>query len=203
MSMARVCPAIRVVIAAATALAALGASSAAGQDATNLYAGAGLGVTDFKGRHSSIGYGDTPFGWQLYGGLQASDRMAVEVAAEHFSGIESGDLLGSGIERLRISADYSSVIVRGVFSLDLEELLRRRQRITVFGTVGVARLLEERNVTELTMSRITAASERQSALVLGAGVSFGLAGIRLRTYVQTTRRSEGLNNLGVAAEFRF
>lgn len=198
-------PSVRLAIAAASAtLAVLCAFAVAAQDSAKLYAGVGVGVTDFKSEHAGIGYDDTPAGWQLYGGLQAREGMAVELAIEHLPGIEADDLLGSGIERLRISADHSAVIVRGLFSLSLEEVLRRRQMITVFGTLGIAGLLEERTVTELTTSRVTSTSERQTALVLGAGVSFDLARMRLRTYLQSADRAEGrLNSLGIAAEFRF
>ena len=197
-----------VVVAGAAVLAALSAGSAAGQDAnedaTKLYAGVGLGVTDFESDHSGIGYSGTPLGLQLYGGFQARDSSAIEIAVERLAGIDSGDILGSGVERLRISADYSSLTVRGVFSLSLEEVLRRRQKITVFGTAGLARLREERSVMELTTSRQSSATERDTAVVLSAGVTFEIARVRVRTYLQSTDRDEGdLNSLGAAAEIRF
>lgn len=199
-----------VAVACAAAVAALAAGSATADDAedadvvTKLYAGVGLGVADFSSEHEGIGYSDTPVGWQLYGGYQARESAAVELAIERLAGIESGDLLGSGIDRLRISADHSSFTVRGVFNLSLEDVLRGRQKVTVFGTVGVARLLEERSVTELVTSRSTFVSERDTALALSAGVTFEIAGVRLRTYLQSIDRAEGrLNSIGATAEFRF
>lgn len=185
--------------------AALGTSMAAeSEDAAKLYAGVGLGVTDFSNDHDGIGYSDTPLGWQLYGGFQVRDSSAVELAVERFAGIESQDLLGSGIDRLRISADHSSFTVRGVFNVSLEEVLRHRQKITVFGSIGLARLVEERSVLEVVTSRSTSATERDTALVLSAGVTFDIARVRLRTYLQSVDRpAGGLNSLGAAAEFRF
>jgi opacity protein-like surface antigen len=195
------------VVAGAAAAAALPAGSAAADDAgdaTKLYAGVGLGVTDFKGDHDGIGYSDTPVGWQLYGGYQARESAAVEFAIEHLAGIESGDVLGSGVDRLRISADHSSFTVRGVFTLSLQEVLRGRQKVTVFGTVGVARLLEDESITEIVTSRTTSMTERDTGLALSAGVTFEIGGVRLRTYLQSVDRAEGdLNSIGATAEFRF
>lgn len=194
-----------VAVAAAGALAAAAASSAAAEDATKLYAGAGVGLASFSSDHAGIAYSDTPASWQLYGGYQARDSAAVEIAVERLAGIEAPDLLGSGIERLRVSADYSSFTVRGVFNVSLEEVLRNRQKVTIFGTIGLARSLEKRSVVELTTSRSTAVSERDTGLVLSAGVTFEIAGIRLRTYLQSADRAgdDDLDSIGAAAEFRF
>jgi outer membrane protein with beta-barrel domain len=200
-------PAIRlVVVASAATLAALAAGPAAADDddASKLYTGVGLGVTDFSGDHTGITYSDTPVGWQLYGGYQMRESAAVELAIERFSGIESGDILGSGVDRLRISTEHSSFTVRGVFNLSLQEVLRSRPKVTVFGTVGLARLLDKENVTELVTSRSTSATERDTGLALSAGVTFEIAGVRIRTYLQSVDRAEGdLNSLWAAAEFRF
>ena len=68
----------------------------------------------------------------------------------------------------------------------------------------LGRLLEERNVTELATSQSTSVTERETALVLGAGVTFEIGRIRMRTYFQSIDRAESdLNSLGAAAEFRF
>jgi hypothetical protein len=185
-------------------LAATAAGSVAAQESSKFYAGVGLGLTEFDSDHERIVYGDTPAGWQIYGGWQTSPNMAVEVAAERLAGIEVDDLLGSGVDLLRISSDVSTVTARGVFSVSLEDVLRRHRKISVFGIVGMVRLLEERDVTELRTSRSTSVSERETALVLGAGATFDIGRIRLRTYVQSADREAGdLNSLGAAAEFRF
>lgn len=68
--------------------------------------GAGLAVADFESDHGGIAYGATPLGWQLYGGLQTRDRVGVELALDHLADIEPGVLPGSGVERLRISAEH-------------------------------------------------------------------------------------------------
>jgi hypothetical protein len=194
-------PAIRLAVAA---LAAAAAGSAAAQESSKFYTGVGLGLTEFDSDHERIAYGDRPVGWQLYAGWQTSPNMAVELAAERLPGIEVDNVLGSGVDLLRISSDVSSVAARGVFSVSLEEVLRRHRKISVFGIVGMVRLLEERNVTELRTSRSTSVSERETALVLGAGVTFDIGRIRLRTYLQSADREAGdLNSLGAAAEFRF
>jgi Outer membrane protein beta-barrel domain len=194
-------PLIRYAVAA---LAAAVAGSVAAQESSKFYAGVGLGLTEFDSDHERIVYGDTPPGWQLYGGWQTLENMAVELAVERLAAIEVDDVLGSGVDRLRISADVSSATLRGVFSLSLEEVLRRHRKISVFGIVGLVRLLEERDVTELRTSRSTSVSERDTALVLGAGATFDFGSIRLRTYVQSADREGGdLNSLGAAAEFRF
>lgn len=199
---------LRSAISLVTALAAAAfATQAAGQDVdepSKLYAGVGLGVGDFQSDHAGIGYSDTAVGWQLYGGLQARKGKAVEIAVERLAGIESGDIRGSGVERLRISAVNSSISVRGVFSLSLQDVLQRQQPISVFGTVGLAQLREQRDVLELTTSRATSVTERDTSLVLGVGVMFDVARVRVRTYFQAVDRADGdLYSLGAAAELRF
>jgi len=173
-------------------------------EASKLYAGVGLGATDFEGDHGGIAYGETVAGLQLYGGYQVKELMALELALDRYSGIDSGDILGSGVERLRISADHSSLMLRGVFLLPLEDVLRRHQKITLFATGGLAHSLEERSVTELTTSRQTEVSENDDGLVLGVGVIFDVARVRLRAQYQSLdREGPSLNSVGVAAEFRF
>ena len=171
---------------------------------SKLYAGVGLAATDFESDHGGITYGETVAGLQLYGGFQVKELMAIELALDRYSGIDSGDILGSGVERLRISADYSSLMLRGVFSLPLEDVLRRHQKITLFATAGLAHSTEDRHVTELTSSRQTQVSESDDGLVLGAGVTFDVSRVRLRATLQSLDRpGADLNSLGVAAEFRF
>lgn len=114
---------------------------------------------------------------QLYGGYQLKELMAIELALDRYSGIDSGDILGSGVQRLNISADQTSVIARGVFSLPLEDMLRRHQKITLFGSIGLA---------------------------LGAGVIFEVSRMRLRATLQSLdREGPSLNSISVATEFRF
>jgi len=201
---------IRFLAAAAGALlhpllcAAPAAAADADDDASKLYAGVGLAATDFESDHGGIAYGETVAGLQLYGGYQLKELMAIELALDRYSGIDSGDILGSGVERLQISADYSSVMVRGVFFLPLEDVLRRHQKITLFATGGLAHSVEERHVTELTTSRETEVSENDDGLVLGMGATFDVARVRLRAQFQSLdREGPSLNSIGVAAEFRF
>lgn len=187
-------------------VALLATEPAAAQESNRgkLYAGVGLAVADFDSAHDGVGYGATPPGLQLYGGFQARELLGVELAIDHLAGIESGELLGSGVERLRISAEHSSVTLRGVFSLSLQDVLRRRPKIKVLATAGAARAVEKRSVLELTTARHTTVSERETALVLGAGVAFELERVHLRTFFQSADRKHGsLNSVGVAAEFRF
>src|SRR6187549_444957 len=137
--------AIRFLAAAVGALLhpLLWASPAAAADddadaaASKLYAGVGLTATDFESDHGGIAYAEPVAGLQLYGGFQLKELMAVELALDRYAGIDSGDILGSGVQRLNISADHTSVIARGVFSLPLEEVLRRHQKITLFGSIGL------------------------------------------------------------------
>jgi len=183
-------------------------AAAAGDDAdaapSKLYAGVGLAATDFEGDHDGIAYGKTVLGLQLYGGLQMKELMAIELALDRYSGIDSGDILGSGVQRLNISADHTSIIARGVFNLPLEDVLRRHQKITLFGSIGLAHSTEERSVTELTTSTETEISESGDGLALGAGVIFEVSRLRLRATLQSLdREGPSLNSIGVAAEFRF
>lgn len=169
-----------------------------------LYGGVGVTVADFDSAHEGIGFGDTPHGLQLYGGLQAHELAAVELAIDRLDGIEPGDLPGSGVERLRISARHTTVTLRGVFGVSLREVLRSRPNLTVLATIGLARSLEERDVLELTTLERTSASDRDTAFVLGAGVTFELERLRIRTFVQSADYGERrLNGVGAAAEFRF
>jgi hypothetical protein len=183
---------------------ALLAAPAAAQDAGKRYAGVGLALTNFDGAHEGIAYGDSSAGLHLYGGYQARELMAVELAVERFSGLDSGNVLGSGVERLRIAADLQTVTVRGVFSVSLEEVLRRRRKISLFGTFGVGHVAEKRRVTALTTSRQTATTERDNGLAVGVGAVFDLPRIRLRAHLQSQDRAgPSLTTAGVAAELRF
>jgi len=186
--------------------AAPAAAAEADEDAapSKLYAGVGLAATDFEGNHGGIAYGEKVAGLQLYGGFQLKELMAIELALDRYSGIDSGDILGSGVERLRISAEQSAVMVRGVFLLPLEDVLRRQQKITLFATAGLAHSTEDRHVTELTTSRETEVSETDDGLALGAGVIFELKRVRWRATLQSVdREGPSLGSIGVAAEFRF
>lgn len=192
--------------AAAAVLVLLAVERASAEDSTwsNVYVGAGLAVTEFESDHEGIGFGATPFALQVYGGLQLREGAAVELALDHLDAIDSGVLLGSGVDRLRISAEHSSVTLRGVFSLSLEEVLRRRRRISVFATIGAARTLEKRSVLELATARQTSVAERDTALVVGVGAMLDLERVRVRTYMQSADRRDGtLDSVGAAAEFRF
>jgi hypothetical protein len=202
--------AIRLVAAAGALLhpllCAAPAAAAEGEDeaASKLYAGVGVAAMDFESDHDGIAYGEKVAGLQLYGGFQVRELAAIEVALDRFAGIDSGDILGSGVERLRISAEHTSVTLRGVFSLPLEDVLPRQQKVTLLGTVGLARSAEERSVTELTTSRETEVTERDDGLVLGVGVTFDVARVRLRAQLQSLDRDgPSLDSIGVAAEFRF
>lgn len=172
--------------------------------ASKLYAGVGLAATDYESDHGGIAYGETVAGLQLYGGFQVRELTGIELALDRYSGIDSGDILGSGVQRLNISAEHKSVIVRGVFSLPLEEVLRRHQKITLFATAGLAHSVEKRSVTELTTATETEVSESDDGLALGAGVIFEVSRMRLRATLQSLdREGPSLNSVGVAAEFRF
>lgn len=194
----------RAAAAAALALLAAESASAEGSVPSRLYMGAGLAVSEFESEHGGIGYGTTSLGWQLYGGLQVRDRVGVELALDHLPSIEPGTVLGSGIERLRISAEHSSVTLRGVYSVSLQEVLLRGPRIDVFATIGAARSVEKRSVLELTTAQCTSAAERDTGLVIGAGVTLELERVRVRTYLQSADRRDGtLDSVGAAVEFRF
>lgn len=198
--------AIRVAAVGALLHPLLWAAPAAAEhkDASKLYAGVGLAATDFESDHGGIAYGERVAGLQLYGGYQVRELMGVELALDRYSGIDSGDILGSGVQRLNISADHTSVMVRGVFSLPLQDVLRRHQKITLIGTVGVAHTIEDRSVTELTTSTETDVSETDDGLALGAGVIFEVSRVRLRATLQSLdREGPSLDSIGVAAEFRF
>lgn len=178
-------------------------AAAQDQPAGKLYAGAGLAVSDLDSDYAGIGYGATALGLRVYGGLQMNQWLALELAFDRLDGIED-EGPGSGLEQLRISAEHASLTLQGTFSLSLQEVLRRRQPITVFSTVGIARSEEQRTVLELNTSRQTEDTEYSTAPVLGVGVIFDLSRVRLRTYLQSIEDEDSsLRSVGVSAEFRF
>ena len=137
---------------------------------------------------------------------EARTAAVSAVSVRHLANTDAPVLaiLGSGVQRLNISADHTSVIARGVFSLPLEDVLRRHQKITLFGSIGLAHSTEKRSVTELTTSTETKVSENDDGLALGAGVIFEVSRMRLRATLQSLdREGPSLNSVGVAAEFRF
>ncbi len=195
-------------VAAAVALFAGNAANAQqskrDDEPSKLYAGAGLGSMSFASNHDGVHYGDSGLGLQLYGGWQVRERMAIELGLDRLGGMSSGDVLGSGVQRLRIDADYYAVTLRGMFSLSLEEVLPKRQKITLFATVGAVRSHEQRSVLELNTLQESSATDRDGSMVFGAGVLFDVARVRIRTYFQTDDRARGnVDTLGAAAEFRF
>jgi hypothetical protein len=187
------------------AAALLVATSAAAQDEPpgKLYAGAGLAVSDLDSDYAGVGYGDTALGLRVYGGFQLSQWLALELAFDRLDGVED-EGPGSGLEHLRISAEHASLTLQGTFSLSLQEVLRRRQPLTVFSTIGIARSEEQRTVLELNTSTQTEDTEHSTAPVLGVGVIFDLSRVRLRTYLQSIEDEDSsLRSVGVSAEFRF
>jgi hypothetical protein len=168
-----------------------------------LYAGAGLAAMDFDSDYAGIGYGDSGVGWHLYGGFQLKQWLALELAFDRLDGIEH-EGRGSGLEQLRISAEHSALTLQGTFSLSLQEILRKRQPITVFAAVGLARSAEDRTVLELNTARLTEETEYSTRPVLGVGVLLDVSRVRLRTYLESSEDGgSSLRSIGAAAEFRF
>jgi hypothetical protein len=174
------------------------------QEGGKLYVGAGLGLADYHGGYEGVSYGDTPLGARLYGGVQLRDRAAVELALASFADVRSGDILGSGVERLRISADYQAIVVRGMFRLALLDLVPRWRKWTVFGTAGGFASEESRHVVELVSSQARDDVTDDSGLAIGAGAIYGFPRVSLRTSVEWFNGGHADHStVEVAAEFRF
>lgn len=193
--------AFRIVLLAGAVLVA--AATPAQEAASRFYAGAGLAATDFDGDYSGVGYGDSPLAVHLYGGMEMRPWLALELALDRLGDVHH-EGRGSGLEQLRITAEHSSLSLQGTFSLSLQEVLRKRRPITVFGTIGIARSDTELSVFELTTSRQLTATDGSTGAVLAAGVMFDLKRVRLRTYLRSIDQGDAsLRSLGATAEFRF
>jgi hypothetical protein len=192
------------VLLAAALLACGAAPIAAQEDRGRYYFGGGLAVADHSGEQAGIGIDDTPVGATLYGGAQLRERVAIEAAWSSFSSVSSGDVLGSGVSRLRIDSGLDVLVVRGVFSLYLGDGFPRAARWTLFGTAGGFSSNESRHVAELTTATASDASIGDSGVALGAGAFYDLKNLRLRVgFEQRGGRHTDQTAIGVAAEFRF
>ena len=176
----------------------------AAQEADRFYLGAGIGVADYESVYEGVAYADTPLGAHLYGGVQLRDRVAVELALTSLADIESGDILGSGIERLRISADYRAIAVKGRFSVALAEVVPRWRKWTVFGTAGAYASEERRHVVELVSSQTSDDVTDDSGLVFGAGAIYGFSRLSVRASLESfDGRHADHTAIDVAVEFGF
>lgn len=176
-------PSVRLEVVVAVFAAA--AVPVVAQENDRFYVGAGLGVTDYASVYEGVAYADTPLGAHLYGGVQLRDRVALELALTSLADIESGDVLGSGIERLRISADYRAIAVKGTFSVALVDVVPRWRKWTVFGTAGGYASEESRHVVELVSSRTSDDVTNDSGLVLGAGAIYGFSRFSVRASLES------------------
>jgi len=176
----------------------------AAQEADRFYVGAGLGAADYESVYEGVAYADTPLGAHLYGGVQIRDRVAVELALTNLADIESGDILGSGIERLRISADYRAIAFKGMFSVALADVAPRWRKWTVFGTAGGYASEESRHVVELVSAQTSDDVTDDSGLVFGAGAIYRFSRLSVRAALESfDGRHADHTAIEVAVEFRF
>jgi len=180
------------------------AAPSGAQESERFYVGAGLGVLDYRGDFEGIGYSESPPLLRLYGGWQVRERTAVEVAVGQAAGFSTGEIRGSGLERLDIAADYRSVAVRGVFSVALRDVVPKWQRLTLFGTVGGFSASEKRQVDQLVAGQVRADVAKDSGITLGAGVLYRLSKLNLRaSFEQLDGRDANQSALEIGTEFRF
>ncbi len=168
------------------------------------YVGAGLGLADHSGDQEGIAFDDTAVGAALYGGRQLSERIAIEGSLLSFPSVTSGELLGSGVSRLKVDSDLNVLVVRGVFSLYLGDGFPRAARWTLFASAGGFASRESRSVAELTTATASSRKIDDSGVALGAGVLYDLKRLRLRAaFEQRGGRHTDQTAIGVTAEFRF
>lgn len=177
---------------------------AAQEQADRFYFGAGVGVVDHTARQDGIGYDDAPVGAMVYGGAQLRERIALEASLQPLRGINSGDVLGSGVSRLRIGSDIDVFVLRAVLSLPLGDAFPKAARWTVFATAGGFDLKDTRTVAELNSGTTTSTTVDDSGTAIGAGALYDLPRLRLRAAVeQRNGRDTEQTAIGVTAEFRF
>lgn len=177
---------------------------AAQEKPARFYAGVGVGIGDYQGAYEGIDFDDTPLGPWVYGGIRLRDRVAGEIVLARFAHVRSGDVLGSGLERLSMSADYRSVAARGVFSLELAELVPRWRNWTVFGALGAFSSEEHLRVTYLVSERAADVVREDSGVSAGGGVVYAFARTRLRMSFEVLNgRYSDLSLAETSVEFRF
>jgi hypothetical protein len=168
------------------------------------YAGVGIIAANHRNRYDGVSYKDRPVGIRAYAGAQLRERIAIEIGLDSSPNIDSGEIAGSGFTRLSVSSQYRAMKVKGMFSLDLSEVLPRRNALTVFGTAGLYQSAEERLVSVLTANTQTAANERDRGVTIGGGVLFKIANVNLRADFESLDTSRGSRDeFGISAEFRF
>jgi hypothetical protein len=190
----------------AVPLAALAACPViAEEQGSRFYAGAGIASADFEDRHVGIGYDDAPLAWHAYGGFRFRDRIAFELGYKTLGDIESGEIAGSGMERLEIGSEFDAVFGRLRASLSLSELFGWQRQFTVFGTIGYFDSETNRRVVEFGASRTSDVSIDDGGIALGAGLIYRLGKVDLRGYVERFEVGDGAEtfDVGVAAEIAF
>jgi hypothetical protein len=170
-----------------------------------LYAGAGLGLADYKGAFEGVSYNDRPFSLQAFGGYRISDRWSMELAYARSDDIESGEIAGSGVERLDIDAQLETKIVRALLTLPLSEALGWQKNVRVFGTIGYHDSESRSEIAELGSGEKRTDRQNDSGLAFGGGILYGIGKIDLRGYVEWLDRDtvDDAWSGGVAVEYGF
>lgn len=178
---------------------------AGAQQAGRLYVGAELGLAAYRDGYAGVTYEDRPLAMQGFAGYRLDDRWSVELAYERLSGIESGQVAGSGTERLDIGSRLDTAAVRAILTVPLSELLRCRKRIAIFGAAGYHSSEARSDVLELGSQARTRITTQESGPTVGGGVLYGLGKIDLRGYAEWLQR-DGTSKTwttGVAFQYRF
>jgi hypothetical protein len=193
---------------AALALLLLGVTAlpaAAQEDDRRFYAGAALGIADYEGGYEGLTYDDAPLALQAYGGYRVGERWSVELGFQRVGDIETGEIAGSGTDRLEISEQFDMAIVRALLSVPLSDLLGWRRKFSLFGTVGYHVSDARRVVLELESLVEDSQTREEYGLVLGAGVRYELGKVELRGYVEWLDLGDMAETwtTGVGVELRF
>lgn len=168
------------------------------------YFGAGVDFAGHTARQDGLEFEASPAGAAVYGGVQLRERIAIEGALLAQPNVSSGEMAGSGVQRLRIDSGVSLLIVRSVLSLYLGDGFPGAARWTLFGTAGAFAAADSRRVAERTTATSSSVSIDDSGLALGAGVLYDLKRVRLRAALeQRDGRQIDQTAFGIAAEFRF
>lgn len=174
-------------------------------DEPRLYAGVGAADLELAAAHAGTRIRDSSLGLGVHGGFKLRERLAIEVSYGSADAVELDDVWGSGTTRFDVASDWSTLAVRAVGELSLQEWLRWRRNWRLYGALGGY----ESRVTHRVTTRGTSVTERvrddEAGLMLGTGVLYAVGPVDLRAYVEWYGVLDELEAraTGVAVQWRF
>ena len=193
------------------ALLACAATQARAADASRtslgdrLYVGVTAASLQFEDEQDAMRFNDSSSALGVFAGLMLKERLALEVSYDSFDAVDLHDVAGSGIARLDVATQRSTLVLGVLSEVSLKEIFEWRRDWRLFGTLGLYNSEVDRTITLRGSGTSASVADDITGLVLGAGVLYAIGRMELRGYV----RSFGVladgeaREAGAAVQLRF